>query len=339
MESSVYDELNAVLQDLIDQRKEIQKQIDGNNLQIHEAECFAQEILDKDEEDFTVFSPRRYEDIYRTQLDESYDRKSALENQNKLWSEKRDRLDVMIHLLKSVSDDHKKTIVDEQDFAKESKDDVLREKLNAMEMQEVLKNRIANDLEQRILSHFQEIMQKIELSKTFFTQDPMRAKLELSGLERSIEYAESDLVNLIADLNAVDYNGLQLHELIEKALYRVDEKYRVESDLEVVSCEIRVIKIVLYQFFCKFCSEIQKYDGIEKIIVRGKKIKDNYEIHLACGKNDLSGNESDDQDASDFCVIDYHADGFMLGQLKGYISAMGGAVEAREQEIFISVKL
>ena len=335
----MYDELNSVLQDLTDQRKEIQKQIDSNNLQIHEAECFAQEILDKDEEDFTVFSPRRYEDIYRTQLDESYDRKSALQNQNKLWSEKRDRLDVMIHLLESVSDDHKKKIVEEQDFEKESKGDVLREKLAAMEMQEVLKNRIANELEQRILSHFQEIMQKIELSKTFFTQDPMRAKLELSGLSKSIEYAESDLVNMIADLNVVDYDGLQLHELLEKALYRVDEIYRVVSDLEVVSCENRIVKIVLYQFFCKFCSEIQKYEGIEKIIVHGKKVKDIYEIHLSCGKNSLLENELGELDSSDSCVIDYHADGFMLEQLQQYLSAMEGTVEVKEKEIFISIKL
>lgn len=328
MESSVYDELHTVLQDLTDQRKQLQKQIDSNNLQIHEAECFAQEILNKDEEDFTVFSPRKYEDIYRTQLDQSYDRKSSLEDQNQLLTDKRDKLDVIIHLLESLSDDRKKKIEEEQDFAKESKDDVLREKLAAMEMQEVFKNRIASELENKIISQFQEITQKIELSKTFFTQDPMRAKLELSGLEKCIEHTESDLVNMVADLNAVDYDGLQLHELLEKALYRVDETYRVMSDLEIVSCENRAVKIVLYQFFCKFCSEIQKYDGVEKIIASGKKVNDSFEIHLSCGK----------ENSSDLLDIDYHADGFMSDRLEEYISALGGSVEIREKEIFISVK-
>ena len=96
MESSVYDELHTVLQDLTDQRKQLQKQIDSNNLQIHEAECFAEEIFSKDEEDFTVFSPRRYEDIYRTQLDQSNARKAGLESQNQALKDKRNELDGMI---------------------------------------------------------------------------------------------------------------------------------------------------------------------------------------------------------------------------------------------------
>ena len=74
---SVYEELHMTLRDLINQKKEIEKQIEQNNLQIHEAECFTEEILSKDEEDFTVFSPRKYEEIYRDELDAS---KRAEEN-------------------------------------------------------------------------------------------------------------------------------------------------------------------------------------------------------------------------------------------------------------------
>ena len=324
MESSVYEELHETLKSLSDQRKDIQKQIDQNNLQIHEAECFAQEILNKDEEDFTVFSPRRYEDIYRDQLNHSYDKKSAFEEQNKVLTEKRDRLDSMIHLLKSVSEDHTRILHEEEHFARESKEDVLREKLSAIEMQEVFKSRIVRELEQTVLSQFQEIMNKIELLQSFSTQDMMRVKLELSGLSKSIEQVDRNLTDLISSFNVVDYDEYPLHELLEKALYKIDEIYKISSDFEFVSCENRMIKIVLYQFFCKFCSEIQKYRDIDRIVVTGQNRNQKYEIRLSCENN------------TNKIQIDYHADGFMLYQLDDYISALGGTVKVTEDEIFIS---
>ena len=322
-EVSVYEELQNVLSGLQEQRREIQKQMDSNDLQIHEAECFAEEILNKDEEDFTVFSPRRYEDIYRTQLDQSNARKIGLQNQNKALSDKRDELDVMIHLLESLSADHKKQMEDSDMNQKKNMDNVLREKLSAMEQHEVFKIRIANELENHIFAKLNEISRRIELSQNFFTQDPMRAKLELSSVVKEIEGTVSDMTNMISDLNVVNYDELSLNELLEKALYRVDDKLSVVSDFEPlsVSCETwenRLVKMVLYQFLCKYCAELQKYEDVKKIEVSYKRVKNNLEIHLSCDG-----------------TVDYGTDGFMLKQLEEYISVLGGTVEINGQEIII----
>ena len=324
-EISVYEELQNVLSELQDQRKEIQKQIDSNNLQIHEAECFAEEIFSKDEEDFTVFSPRRYEDIYRTQLDQSNARKAGLETQNQALTDKRDELDGMIRLLEGLSADHQKQLEDHNINQKQSMDNVLREKLSSMEQHEVFKIRIASELENHIFAKLNEISRRIELSQNFFTQDPMRAKLELSSVVKEIEGTVSEMTDMISDLNVVNYDELSLSELLEKALYKVDDKLNVFFDFEPlsVSCETwenRLVKMVLYQFLCKYCAEIQTYESVKRIEVSYKRVKSNLEIHLSC-------------DGS----VDYNADGFMIEQLREYISVLGGTVEIKEQEITISL--
>ena len=79
MDASVYNELQENLNQLRKERKELQSSIEENELKIQEAQCFADKIMRKDEEDFTVFSPRKYEDLYRDELNASNDRKKNYE--------------------------------------------------------------------------------------------------------------------------------------------------------------------------------------------------------------------------------------------------------------------
>ena len=326
-ELSVYEELKNMLNDLTDQRKDIQKQIDANNLQIYEANCFADEILSKDEEDFTVFSPRRYEDIYRTQLDQSRDRKQGLENQNEFLREKKDRLDVMIRLLENLSAEHQKQIHDGNELVQKNQEDVMREKLSAMEQHEVFKIRIAKELQNNIFVKLNEINRRIELSQNFFTQDPMRAKLELANVSKGIEDSVSQMTDLISDLNIVDYDELTLRELLEKAVYKVDDQLFVNCDFEdvSVSCETwenRLLKIVLYQFVCKYCFEIRQYEDVKNVRISYHRVKSNLEIHLSCDGN-----------------VDYSSEAFMISQLKEYLSVLKGTVECSDQEKEIVIVL
>jgi len=123
----------------------------------------------------------------------------------------------------------------------------------------------------------------------------------------------------------VDYDEYTLSELLEKAVYRVDDRFNVIPDFETlsISCETwenRLVKMVLYQFVCKYCSEIQKYDDVRNIRISYRRIKSNLEIHLSCDG-----------------TVDYSMDGFMINQLKEYISAMGGTVEINGQKIIVSL--
>ena len=59
MKSVTYEELNKILTNLCEKRIGLQSQVDENNLRIQETQSLNQKIMESEEEDFRIFSPRK----------------------------------------------------------------------------------------------------------------------------------------------------------------------------------------------------------------------------------------------------------------------------------------
>ena len=180
MKISTYQELNKILKELYRERDDLQVQIDDNILSIKEAQRLAREILDREDEDFKVFSPRKIEDLHKVELEQFDLKKISLEKQNDQLSIERDKLNKIIHVLQLVleeTDDQQGSIIDDTENDKISDNENL-DKSNSSDV----------DFDyDSITENIKGLKHRIDLSSKFIPQDFVRAKRELEIISMGMD--------------------------------------------------------------------------------------------------------------------------------------------------------
>lgn len=265
MKADTYEELQSMLQKLCRQRENLQIQIDENNLSIEEVKCFTKKILDKEDEDFKVFSPRKIEDIYKKELGQYSARKDSLERQNIELTAEWDKLDSIIRLLR---------LIEETDLPFESRDsDIREEKLAVIQMQERDRQRIAGDLQDSVLQTLTHLSHKIELSSKFIGQDPVRAKQELAVVSKDMKKVIEDIRGTIFDLSPMNFDDMGLKDIFENLLSQFNDNkcYEMDVRLEDVSCENNMTLMILYRVAQECLNNIRKHVDAQKVLFSCKQ--------------------------------------------------------------------
>lgn len=195
MNSVVYQELSKLLRELTGERNQLQAQINENNLSIQETQCFTREILNKEDEDFKVFSPRKIEDIYKAELEQFGAKKTELEQQNSRLAVEKNKLNSIITVLEMIQDTESSQSNDGNE-SMDFRDDGSMQSYS----QEVDRQKIARNLYDSALQNLTRLIHKVELSSKFITQDPIRAKQELNMIHKNIEKIMNEVKKAIYDL-------------------------------------------------------------------------------------------------------------------------------------------
>lgn len=285
MDASVYNELQENLNQLRKERKELQSSIEENELKIQEAQCFADKIMRKDEEDFTVFSPRKYEDLYRDELNASNDRKINYENMNQALAEKRDKLDSMIHVLESVASDWaEETKTGEENRKKLSDQEIenAKNKLLVLEMQDAQSKKMIDQLNEQVIQNLSRAIHKIEVATKLMTQDPGRTKMELNILSKDMQESIAKVRNLIFELQPMDFEQFTLKQAVEKMLYAFNRgnRYRIDFKIDNVSCENHVFLLSVYRVIQECFLNIRKHADANKILFVCENKEDILQIQI-----------------------------------------------------------
>lgn len=191
MNPIIYDEFKNLLDRLHEEKDDIQKQISDNTLQIMEAQSYAKEILDREEEDFKVFSPRKIEDIYKDELAKSNVKQSDYENRNQALINRREKSDSILLVLENVWEEINLELSDVESENDESdENDIERNEDN------VFSKSIQKEIKDTV-KKLNQISHKIELSTKFIRQDPMRAKVELETINKNIKKVTDKLSDVV----------------------------------------------------------------------------------------------------------------------------------------------
>lgn len=159
MKPDTYEELSGVLKNLCDERTVLQSKVDENNLHIQETQSLNQKIMESEEDDFHIFSPRKYKNIYKDELEQSNIKKADYETQNNQLLKKIEKLDSLIHIMQDIL---------EENEAEEKQNE---EKQNTGDLYENLEH----------------ILHKIEISINFIKPDPGRARMELEMVSETLQ--------------------------------------------------------------------------------------------------------------------------------------------------------
>lgn len=240
--------LSELLNEIRKEREEVDAELQNNLSSIRAEEIYVQNFMDSESEDYKVFSPRSMELLYKDEITKVRNQKSNYEKINKSLCHKKNILSSWIERIEQV--------------VKSENND-----LNVLNIQEQDRQRIARDLHDTSLQNLAHLIHQIELSSLYIDQDPIRAKLELSVVNKRLRETIDEIRNIIFDLRPMTFDDLGLKASFERLVNSINEDdiYEIEMELEEVSCETNLVLVTIYRVVQESFNNIIKHSGATKI--------------------------------------------------------------------------
>lgn len=310
-----YSIINDIVKKLRDELTELEDEIQYNLRCMKEADVYVRSFIDSEPNDFKIFSPRNAENLHKDEIEKTYREKDGYEERNQYLNLKKADLSKQISQLESI----------------------LRNRfhdLTVLNIQEEDRQRIARDLHDTSLQNLAHLVHRIELSGLYIDQDPVKAKLELSLVNKILRETIDEIRNTIFDLRSMTFDDFGLKTAFERLISSINEnmKYSVEKDIDNVSCENNLVLVSIYRIVQECLNNIDKHAEAEKIFFFCKECKGN-------------------------CIIDIRDDGkgfdvnsnregkhFGLSLMKERVRLLGGKIEISSEagkgtEIHIEIPL
>lgn len=264
MNTENFEILEEMLCELEHEYQDIKKKQQANLLRIEEAKLYLKSMLDKEDADFKIFSPRNIETVHKDEIDRVTAEMNLFEKENEQLTLTSQKLIDKIKKLETFLKDAGSCSV------------------NSLNILEDERLRISRDLHDTSLQNLAHLVHKIELSSMFIDQDPLRAKLELSLVSKSLKSVIEEVRNIIFNLRPMEFDDLGLKAAFERlvSLINVDKKYEIDFYVQDVSCENNIVLLTLYRAVQECFTNIVKHAEATKIIFHGEYVNGMYCINI-----------------------------------------------------------
>lgn len=151
----------------------------------------------------------------------------------------------------------------------ELKMDYMENDLFILDIREKERQRIAHDLHDVFLQNLSHLVHKVELSSLYIDIDKVKAKLELATVEKELRNTIDEVRTIIYNLHPISVDDLGLKATMEEALSTINKKYKftIESKIEDVSCENKLIAETILRLAQECCFNAIKHSKGNKISV------------------------------------------------------------------------
>lgn len=195
--------------------------------------------------------------------------------------------------------------------------------LSILDVLEIERQRIAKDLHDISLQNLSHLIHKIELSSIYIDTDPIKAKLELATVEKEVRQIINEMRTVIYNMYPISLEDLGLKITIEKTLNSINKDYRfsVETDIEDVSCENRILQVSILRLIQECCYNAIKHSKGDKIFVSLKCLEN--KCYLKIKDNGVGFNEQ---------KIDKSGCHFGLSIMKETVYLLNGSINIKSSE-------
>lgn len=262
----VKDYLEKMKQDLIDRRDLINEQIVSCENQLKENEKFIQVLEDTTDPNYEVFTPREINSFNRKKVVELKEEQKAIrEHLTNLW----DELGEAEYRIAEITSVIRVAERDESDSTEET--DCYDTRLALLRTVETERQRIARDLHDSTTQNLTALVHKTELCTKLLDSDPIRCKLELFSIGKSLRNIIEDMRGLIYDLRPMSFDDIGFEVTIERTLDKFSQKssincsYSTEGEPYAIDS---VVQITLLRVIQEACNNSLKHAQAAKIEVK-----------------------------------------------------------------------
>jgi two-component system sensor histidine kinase DegS len=218
MTTSVNEALSAIYESFMAESRELESRMRNNKERIQELDGYVESIQTDIESAGKIFSPHQSgkEKIDSIKIEELYNEKGRLENENLVLLNELNVLDSRINNIKNVI----------------SMDPYLN-RFVFFDMQEKERQRIARDLHDSSIQNLTHLLHSIELSTLFIDNDPQRAKLELRSIAQKVRSVIEEIRNTIYDLRPMEFDDLGFREAVKSMIDKLQKETSIFLKLEM----------------------------------------------------------------------------------------------------------
>lgn len=250
----------------LEEKISIDKTVANLQVQLKENIEFIKLLEESTDASYESFSPRDVNSKNKIQIQELKDKqKDIIEkiNESKI---KQNEIIHKIDELSSVIKVAKSSIVKADEI--ESKEDNKVEldnnvyRLTLLETQENERQRISRELHDSTVQNLTSIVHKTELCSKLIDMDPIRCKLELTMMSRTLRDIINDTRQMIYNLRPMSFDDIGLEITIERAIDKIknDKSCNIGFSVEGESYPIKpVIGITLLRIIQEACNNAIKY--------------------------------------------------------------------------------
>ena len=201
-------------------------------------------------------------------------------------------------------------------------------RLTLLETQEKERQRISRELHDSTAQNLTSLVHKTELCSKLIDMDPIRCKLELTMMSRSLREIVNDTRQMIYDLRPMSFDDMGLEVTIERALDKIkaDKICNISFQVEGESYPIKpVIGITLLRIIQEACNNAIKYAEASFI-----SVKMNYEENciIVLVEDDGKGFDIDNLDVTSR----NDNSGFGLSMMKERVYLLSGKINIISEE-------
>ena len=318
--------LEKLQEEYLEEKIQIDKSIANLEIQLKENIEFIKFLDESTDVCYESFSPRNVNDKNKTQIQELKEKQKDIlhkmnEEKNKQAEiiQKMDELSSVIKVAKSTSEKKEKTEIDS---------DIYR--LTLLETQENERQRISRELHDSTVQNLTSMIHKIELCSKLIDMDPIRCKLELTMMSRTLRDIINDTRQMIYNLRPMSFDDIGLEITIERALDKIKNetacniKFAVEGEPYQIK---PVIGITLLRIIQEACNNAIKYANSSIISV--KLIYEEDEVSISI-EDDGVGFDMEKLDVS----ISNRKDnsGFGLSMMKERVYLLSGEITIQSKK-------
>ena len=318
--------LEKLQEEYLEEKIQIDKSIANLEIQLKENIEFIKFLDESTDVCYESFSPRNVNDKNKTQIQELKENQKDIlhkmnEEKNKQAEiiQKMDELSSVIKVAKSTSEKKEKTEIDS---------DIYR--LTLLGTQENERQRISRELHDSTVQNLTSMIHKIELCSKLIDMDPIRCKLELTMMSRTLRDIINDTRQMIYNLRPMSFDDIGLEITIERALDKIknEKACNINFAVEGEPYQIKsVIGITLLRIIQEACNNAIKYANSSIISV--KLIYEEDEVSISI-EDDGVGFDMENLDVS----ISNRKDnsGFGLSMMKERVYLLSGEITIQSKK-------
>ena len=261
----VVDYLNKTKESFLRQRTEISEKIASLENELKENIQFVQMPEEANDSHYEAFTPREVNSFNRTKISELLEERENIYQEISRLQNELNETDGRIYEIKSVikvaKENNANTAMDDFDS---------NMKLTLLETVEKERQRIASELHDSTIQNLTSLVHKSELCTKLLDVDPIRCRLELFAINKTIRDIVEDTRRLIYDVRPMSFDDIGFEVTLDRILdkFRTQNNIRFNFQIQGNPYEINhLIQITLIRVIQEVCNNTVRHSEASKLDV------------------------------------------------------------------------